>query len=126
MKSYHFDYNRTYNPPAPVISVRLRSSRGGISALLPAFVDSGADATMVPVAFLEQIRAPFEDTRNLIGVTGLRRSVRLYAISVQIGTDIIYGIDAVGYGEEIVLGRDVLNQLTVILEGPLHTCELRI
>ena len=38
----------------------------------------------------------------------------------------MYGIDAVGYGDEIVLGRDVLNQITVILEGPLHTCELRI
>ena len=68
MKSYHFDYDRTYNPPAPVISARLRSERGGVSAPLPAFVDSGADATMVPIAILEQIRAPFEDTRNLVGL----------------------------------------------------------
>lgn len=109
MKSYHFDYNRTYDPPAPVISVRLRSERSGISALLPAFVDSGADATIVRVAILEQINAPYEDTRNLIGVTGLRRSVRL-SIQSQFKSE----------------PRSFMALMPVILEGPLHICELRI
>ncbi len=75
---------------------------------------------------MNQLGARYTDKRNLIGITGLGQTVGLYPIQVQIGENVIYGIEAAGHGNEVVLGRDVLNQLTVILDGPLQTCELRI
>jgi predicted aspartyl protease len=125
MSQYRFAYDRTYDPPAPVIQIVVRTAHG-VSTPLPAFVDSGADGTIIPLAVLEQIGARYIDKRNLIGVTGLGQTVGLYPVQIQIGEDVIYGIAAAGYGDEIVLGRDVLNQVTVILEGPLAECELRV
>jgi predicted aspartyl protease len=125
MSHYRFHYDQTYDPPAPVIQILVRTVYS-TRPLLSAFVDSGADGTVIPLAILKQIGARYIDKRNLIGVTGLGQSVGLYPVQIQIGEDVIYGVEAAGYGDEIVLGRDALNQVTMILEGPLAECELRI
>lgn len=125
MNQLDFAYDKAYEPPAPVIQVVVRTPYAA-SSPLPAFIDSGADSTIVPLSVLQQIGARYIDKRNLIGITGLGQTVGLYPILIQIGEEIIYGIEAADHGDEIVLGRDVLNQITVILDGPLLTCELRI
>ena len=123
MSNYSFEYNRKYDPPAPTIEIRLRSPYV-VSDLFQAFVDSGADGTVVPLPILQSINAVYADKAYLTGTTGISQSVGLYEVQVQIGAEIIYGIDAAAYGEEIILGRDVLNQLTVFLDGPLTVCEI--
>lgn len=123
MSTYSFAYNRQYDPPAPTIEIRLRSPYG-VSDLLQAFVDSGADGTVVPLPILQSFNAVYADKAYLTGSTGVSQSVGLYEVQVQIGADIVYGVDAAAYGEEIILGRDVLNQLTVFLDGPLAICEI--
>jgi predicted aspartyl protease len=125
MSNYSFAYNRKYDPPAPIIEIRLRSLYG-ISNLLQAFVDSGADGTVVPLTILQSINAVYADKAYLTGSTGAPQRVGLYEVQVQIGADIVYGINAAAYGEEIIVGRDVLNQLTVLLDGPLATCEITV
>jgi len=125
MNHYFFDYSRTYNPAAPVVQVTLRT-RHGASDRLSAFLDTGADGTIVPLTILRQIGARYNDKRNLFGATGAGQLVGLYPIHVQIGTQLVYGINAAGYGNEVIIGRDVLNQITVILEGPIGICEIRI
>lgn len=125
MSHYTFRYNQSYTPPAPVIEVRLRSAYG-ISDYFWAFVDSGADGTIVPLDVLRSINADYTDKGFLTGTTGITQRVGLYEVRILIGTDVVYGIDAAAYGEEIILGRDVLNQLTVTLEGPLAICEIHV
>ena len=62
----------------------------------------------------------------LIGATGKSQVVGLFPVTLQIGQEMIYGIAAAGYGEEIILGRDVLNQIVVILDGPGLTVEVNL
>ncbi|MCB0064711.1 MAG: hypothetical protein KDE19_21455 [Caldilineaceae bacterium] len=88
MNNYQFAYSRSYVPPAPVIEVLLRSGENK-SAPLPAFLDSGADGTIVPANILRQIGARYADQRQLFGTTGAGQIVRLHHIQIQIGNDII-------------------------------------
>ena len=47
----------------------------------------------------------------------------MYLVDVQIGDIVLPGIEVVGdeVVDEIVVGRDVLNQLSVLLDGPNET-----
>jgi predicted aspartyl protease len=89
----------------------------------PAMVDSGADGTIVPQRYLDQINAPPTVEMNVRSHWGERRRVMLYLVDVRIGEINLPGIEVVGdeYSDEIVLGRDVLNRLHVSLNGPATT-----
>lgn len=123
MSHHLFDYNRSYDPAAPVIPVTVKTAYGA-SPLLPAFLDTGADGSMIPVEVLQQIGARYSDKRLLSGITGAGEVVGLYLVQIQLESETIYGIEAAGYGSEIILGRDVLNQLELLLNGPTLTIEI--
>jgi hypothetical protein len=89
---------------------------------LPGFVDSGADGSIVPIAYLEEIHAPPTVEKSIRSQWGERRTVILYLVDVQVGTITLPGIEVVGdeLAHEIILGRDILNRLRVLLDGPRH------
>lgn len=60
------------------------------------------------------------------GVTGTRKRVGIYTVSIQISTHIIHTVHAVASdtGTEAILGRDVLNYLIVTLDGPAGVTEI--
>jgi predicted aspartyl protease len=91
-----------------------------------AFVDTGADATMIPRNILKAAGARYVQQRGLRGVTGSRMTVNLYLIAIHIGSHSVNGIRAVAtpVGNEVILGRDVLNNLIVTLNGLAHTVEI--
>lgn len=122
-----FAYNRDYRPPIPAvqISLGLPGQEPTLGPLL-AIVDTGADATLVPLAYVKKIGAPKVDTGYLRSQWGERRAVFIYAIALQIGSRRFAVIWAVGddSSNEIVIGRNVLNQLCMLLDGPAATLEL--
>lgn len=124
MPSASFLYNsKDYSPPMPVMEITLSGLHTGSAVVvLEALVDSGADATMLPISLLRQVRARFHDTRSMRGVTGHRVMVDTYFVTVQIGPNRIAGVEAIAMEEstEAILGRDVLNQLELTLVGPAH------
>ena len=87
---------------------------------LRAFVDSGADATLVQRSLLEGIQATFADDAHLRSQWGERRRVRLYVVDVKIGDWVLPSITVVGddRSSELIVGRDVLNRLRILLDGP--------
>lgn len=128
MSSTTFVYDTTYDPPAPVIEVEID---GYVAALgqrkLRALVDSGADATMIPVQVLTAVGAAYQDTLWMRGVTGARVEIDRYLVAIRIGAQLIHGLSVIGAPEEAdaVLGRDLLNQLIVVLDGPAEAGEIR-
>lgn len=124
MPSASFPYNsKDYSPPMPVMEITLAGLRAGSAIVVPeALVDSGADATMLPISLLQQVKARFHDTRTMRGVTGHRVTVDTYLVTIQIGANRIAGVEAIAMEEsaEAILGRDVLNQLELTLVGPAH------
>jgi hypothetical protein len=90
-------------------------------------VDSGADATIVPIRRLDQIGADETAPGWLRGITGERLPVGLFFIDIRVGDVTFPGVRVVGSPivEEVLLGRDVLNRLALLLDGPAqHTSVL--
>ncbi len=114
-------YNIAYTPPAPVLSLTLRlPGDNNTVGPVPAIVDTGADATLIPVAYLQQLGAPIWDEAYLRSQWGERRRIYTYLLDIYIGTLSLPGIVVVDedQGQEIVLGRTVLNKLILLLDGP--------
>ncbi len=66
------------------------------------------------------------ETRFIRGVTGIRQAAETFLAIVKIGSRSIPTAEAVALvrGEGAILGRDVLNQLIVTLDGPAQTVEI--
>jgi len=122
-----FLYDSSYDPPAPVMEFGLGLPREATPRrYMQGLVDSGADVTVIPIRVLTEISAKIVDRRFLSGVTGNRERVSLYQVVIHMPTGVAYGIRAVATkrSEEAILGRDVLNQWRITLDGPGETVEI--
>jgi predicted aspartyl protease len=116
---YTFDYDRSYDPPMPVAQVEIWYVPTVSPLIIDAIIDSGADATVVPERYLDQIGARIHDHVWMRGMMSERLQVALYSISLRIGsyTQLEVSVVADPEGNEMVLGRDILNHLQVTLNG---------
>lgn len=125
---YSHDYSRTgFTPSAPIIEVSLkRPGSPTISHPFIALLDSGADGTLIPRSIIRSIGAKHRGNRRLTGVLEGQKIVEVYLVTVMIGTMAIPGIEAavIEDGETPIIGRDVLNQLIVTLNGLAGVVEI--
>ena len=123
----HYPYSTEYLPAAPVMEIRLGAPGTEPSlGFLEALVDTGADATIVPIAHLRQIKAKKIDQATLHSQWGERRAVALYAVALEINQYRFDAIRVVGdeIGDEVILGRNLLNRLRLLLDGPAGMVEV--
>jgi hypothetical protein len=119
-----FRYSDDYFPPVPVAEVTFITAAESLRAgPFLAVLDSGADGTIVPLNFLNEIRAAPTVEMMMRSQWGERRKVLLYLVDVEIGDITLPGIEVVGDDQtnEVILGRDVLNRHRVLLDGPEQT-----
>lgn len=116
-------YSEEYDPPAPVLSVRLGSPSGGTGVHLVALVDTGADLTVMPVAVVRSLSLPVVATTRVAGVTGTTRA-NVHAALLDVGGASRMA-EVVALGAEAILGRDVINQWVLALDGPRRVLEIR-
>ncbi len=127
MNRLTYDYNQNYNPSAPFIELMIDGYEATRPPLaIEAFLDSGADGTMIPIAILTAVGAEYEDTVWMSGTAGGRQSVDRYTVRIQIGGVTIHSIHAIAIPSrhEAIIGRDILNYLVVALNGPAGVTEL--
>ena len=122
---YIHDYDPAYYPAIPVVMLGIGLIRNDIPLTIVGLVDSGADATMIPVSYLQELGALPDEEKWLKSVTGERVMVELYPVFLQIGD---YGLytSVIGdeTGNEVIVGRDVLNQFIVTLNGLASVVEI--
>lgn len=126
MITFNYDSN-TYDPSAPIIEVVVRNPRTGKETLpIRALVDTGADATFIPMTYLRQLRMPIKSKGTIRSHWGEPRSINVYLVYLVIRNVVIQVPTAIGdnQGEEIVLGRDALNQLRIVLNGWAEVVEV--
>jgi predicted aspartyl protease len=119
-------HNPDHDPPFPQLIINLRNSNDDRLGPFPALLDSGADVTFVPISLLEQLTSWRGEEARVRSHFGEYQIVRLYLISVQINTAQLSGLYIVGdeVGDEIILGRDILNKLPIFLDGPAQQTEV--
>jgi len=120
-------YNTAYLPTLPTLDIRLsQSDNTPWVGPLRAIVDTGSDGTLVPVAALAVFRPVESDKIWLRSQWGERRLALVYVLDVNIDLIRLPAIRVVSddRGNEVILGRDVLNKLRLLLDGPAQTTEI--
>ena len=122
------DYDSSYHPAMPVIEIQIQRRTGQSSLMLKAVVDSGADATMIPLRYLRQLRVRKGQTMWLSGTAGGHYEVDMYTLAVRIGQQPVRYLDVVGTEnrDEVIVGRDLLNQYIVTLNAPGHAVDISL
>lgn len=122
-----YSYLYEYDPPIPVLPIRLISSGSGLSTeTLTAIVDTGADGTLIPLKYLRKIQATVAGIRQIRSQWGEARAVTLYIVDIEIEGRTLPGIWVAGdsQSDEIILGRSVLNKMRLLLDGLDATSEV--
>lgn len=122
------DYDSHYSPAMPVVEIQVRHRANQEPITLIALVDSGADATIIPLRYLRRWKAKKRRTKWLSGTTGVRLEVDLYDAIIQIGASRPIYLEVVGTEErnQVIVGRDVLNEFVVTLNAPGYVVEVAV
>lgn len=127
MNIYTFPHSRAYNPSAPTVEIELRRARRSDSYIkLNALVDSGSDGTLIPFEHLRRINARYAGQTRVRGLLGERRMIDSYWVSVRLGAIELPALTVVAVQdlEDALIGRDILNQLIVTMNGHAQVTEV--
>ena len=110
-----------FAPPAPAARVTLRRSGSAITVNdVPMLLDSGADVTLIPKASVDSLgiivdTGPRYELMGFDGTKSIAKSAELDLVFLQrtfTGRFLLIDQD---WG---ILGRDVLNHVAILLDGP--------
>lgn len=110
-----------HSPPAPVAEVTLRDlSTGRTCAGVRLLLDTGADVTLLPRPSLTNLGvAPLPDeSYQLIGFDAHSSQAVVVELELLFLRRAFRGRFLVIDQEEGILGRDILNHLAILLDGP--------
>jgi len=115
-------YNdKDFDPPAPVAYVTLRHPATGVSASdVPMLIDTGADVTLVPVSYLDELgmdleEDPVYEVQGFSGESKLVGSVHLEMVFLgkKFTGQFLVTDEPMG-----ILGRNILNAVSILFDGP--------
>jgi predicted aspartyl protease len=116
------DYDsENFDPPAPVAYVTLRNPVTGVSLPeVPMLIDTGADATLLPQEYVEQLGID-ADENTLYEVQGFDGEIK-FAKMVKLE---LYFLERKFAGQFLlidqpmgILGRNILNSISILFDGP--------
>lgn len=119
-------FSHALQPPIPALEVRLVNPvTGRRSSYQHALLDTGADVTIIPISLLDQISAESNFETTVYGLWGGQEAVPVYNIDILLDAHLLEGVVVIGsQASEILLGRNITNQLRLLLDGPAETVEL--
>jgi hypothetical protein len=111
--------DQRFDPPAPMAAVELRAEGRAVSGV-EMLIDSGSDVTLLPASALSRlgIEADRQRPYDLMAFDGSKTvamPVRCEVIFLGRAFRGRYLVLESAYG---ILGRDILNHLSLILDGP--------
>ncbi len=113
-------YDETFEPPAPIAKIALRKIDtgeriGDVSMLL----DTGADISLLPSSIVEnlKIKPLLNETFKLEGTYGNQKSVEVFYLQVIFLGKRYTGKYSLIDDEIGILGRDILNQVSILFDG---------
>ena len=114
-----YNYSRRFWPPAPVLEVRIAASAQGRTVTVPALVDTGSDVTSIPLAAAQALGLLPLGPALVEGVAPTQVERMVFAAYISIDQGVPERLDAIGWPEDIaLLGRDILNNYLITLDGP--------
>ena len=120
-------YNRQVAPPAPFVHVSVRCPETGLTVTdLPSLIDTAADRSVIPGRLVEDLGLVPLDELPVCGFGGDSRLVLTYFVELAIRDLPPHLVEVLAHPDEpyILLGRDIMNQHRIILDGPRLALEI--
>jgi len=108
-------------PPAPVAYVVLRNPQNGTTASdVPLLLDTGADVTLLPRSVVEQLGIPLlpDQRYELVGFDGSKSFAPVAMLDMLFLKRAFRGRYLLTGEKRGILGRDILNHVSLLLDGP--------
>ena len=110
-------YDSTYDPPAPIVRVEVYNPLRTVSKKANGKMDTGAYISVIPEDWIDEMRLIPAGEEEVSGYDGIRTTRLKYFVHVlfkgySFFTDVISSPRTT-----VLLGRDLLNQLKVLLSG---------
>jgi hypothetical protein len=113
-----------FDPPAPVADVSVRNPQTGtILSEVPMLLDSGADVSLIPRSYIEQLGLELiaDSVYELMGFNGTTSFAPVVQTELLFLGRTFRGRFLVLDQECGVLGRDIINHVSLWLDGPKLT-----
>jgi hypothetical protein len=123
-----YAYNQQVSPPAPFVHVTVRPPwEGPAGVVVPAQIDTAADLSVIPGRLVEELQLLPLDTVPTLGFGGHLVTLPTFLVELQVRDLVLVTVKALASHDEpyVLLGRDVLNRFTVLLDGPNLVLEMR-
>lgn len=120
MSRYLYSYGPSRRPVVNVQIIHPVNHDASLTEL--ALIDSGASRTAVSMRLLVEIGAMPLRTHRVTGFNGIQSEVFLCRASIKISDFIfrdmfVWGVEEKGRAVTTLIGRDILNQMLVIMDG---------
>lgn len=113
-----------FNPPAPIAKIILRNPADGNTVSdIPMLIDTGADISLIPQYAVIRLgmTALSGESYKLMGFDGNITDAPVIRLDMSFMKKTFRGLFLIIEKELGILGRDVLNHISIILNGPLLT-----
>lgn len=110
-----------FDPPAPVARVVLRHPQSGATVSgVSLLLDTGADVTLLPRPAVEQLGVPLlpDQRYELMSFDGSKSFAPVVMLDLLFLRRAFRGRYLLIEAERGILGRDILNHVTLLLDGP--------
>jgi predicted aspartyl protease len=110
-----------FNPPAPLARITLRDQKNATMVSdVAMLIDTGADVTLVPQVAVNQLGVTVDPSQSyeLMGFDGGISVVQAVELDLVFLKRIFRGRILIIDQEVGILGRDILNHVSVVLDGP--------
>lgn len=113
----------SFNPPAPVALVTI-SAKNRVVSEVPLLIDTGADLTLLPRVAVERLgfdlsgQPESANQYELVGFDGHRSMTRAVDLDMIFLGRVFRGRYLIINAERGILGRDVLESVSILLDGP--------
>jgi predicted aspartyl protease len=112
-------YSQTLNPPGPVAEVILvNTTTGSRTATLPGKMDTGSDVTLVPAEIMRKLAPKLHGWSSLYSYDQTSQRCPMYYLKVAVEGHEVMDVPCIATNRaNVLLGRDVLNQFVITLDG---------
>lgn len=121
-----YRYDEAHTPPFPRLPVVISVPDRAQSSVLSGLIDTGADATLAPTEYLRAIDAIVLYRAQLRSHWDKLRTVFVCLVDLEVAGHTLPGVEVVedDLTNDMLLGRNVLNRLLLLLDGPAGEAEV--